>query len=128
MKLDISKNVDLEFNNAVDQITSELKKEGFGVITEIDLKEKFKEKLRVNYRNYKILGACNPEYAHKAIGVDDKIGLMLPCNILVQQHEDGHVEVSAINPLQSIGGMGDKELDKLATEVSQKLKSAVDRL
>lgn len=125
MNYNISKKVEGNFNDAIAKVTAELKKQGFGVITEIDLKEKFKEKLNVDFRNYKILGACNPALAYKAIQQEDKIGTMLPCNILVQEHENGEVEVAAINPLQSIGAIHNEHLQSLAEEVSGKLKDVI---
>ena len=128
MTYDISKTVTTSFNETVDRITSELQKEGFGIITEIDLRSKFKEKLGKDFRNYKILGACNPKLAFEAVQKESHIGVMLPCNVLVQEHDNGRVEVSAINPMQSIGIVGNPELNALATEVTAKLKSALDRI
>lgn len=125
MSYNISRKVEGSFNDTIDKVTQELKKEGFGIITEIDLKDKFKEKLDVDFRNYKILGACNPALAYKAIQQEDKIGIMLPCNILVQEHENGEVEVSAINPLESIGAVHNEQLQSLAEEVSSKLKGVI---
>ena len=118
MNYNISKKVEGTFEGTIKKVTEELKKEGFGIISEIDLKEKFKEKLNVNFRNYKILGACNPALALKAIEQEDKIGTMLPCNILVQEHENGEVEVSAINPLASIGAVNNESLQSIAEEVT----------
>lgn len=128
MSYDISKSVKTPFHETVNRVTSELQKEGFGIITEIDLKSKFSEKLGENFRNYKILGACNPKLAFEAVQKDSHIGVMLPCNVLVQEHEGGEVEVSAINPMQSIGVVGNPELNTLAEDVSNRLKSALDRL
>lgn len=128
MSYNISKKVEGSFDDTINKVTQELKKEGFGIITEIDLKDKFKEKLDVDFRNYKILGACNPALAYKAIQQEDKIGTMLPCNILVQEHENGEVEVSAINPLQSIGAVDNEKLQSLAEEVSGKLKEMINHL
>lgn len=128
MSYNISKKVEGAFNDIIAKVTEELKKEGFGIITEIDLKDKFKEKLNVDFRNYKILGACNPALAFKAIEQEDKIGTLLPCNILVQEHENGEVEVSAINPLSSIGAVQNEQLQLLAAEVSSKLKGVIENL
>lgn len=125
MSYNISKTVTGTFDDTIIKVTEELKKEGFGIISEIDLKEKFKKKLKVVFRNYKILGACNPALAYKAIQQEDKIGIMLPCNILVQEHENGEVEVSAINPLESIGAVHNEYLKSLAEEVSGKLKGVI---
>lgn len=128
MTYTIGKKVKKDFNEAVKTITEELKKEGFGVITEIDLKEKFKEKLQVDFGNYKILGACNPALAYKAIQIEPNIGVMLPCNVLIQEKANGDVEIAAINPLNSIGAIENKQLQSLAQEVSQKLQMVMDRL
>ncbi len=128
MNYNISKKVEGTFDDTINKVTEELKKEGFGIISEIDLKEKFKEKLNVNFRNYKILGACNPALALKAIEQEDKIGTMLPCNILVQEHENGEVEVSAINPLASIGAVNNESLQSIAEEVTSKLKVAIENI
>lgn len=128
MSYNISKKVEGSFDDTVNKVTEELKKEGFGIISEIDLKEKFKEKLNVDFRNYKILGACNPALAFKAIQQEDKIGTMLPCNILIQEHENGEVEVSAINPLASIGAVNNESLQSIAAEVTGKLKVAIENI
>lgn len=128
MNYNISKKVEGTFEGTIKKVTEELKKEGFGIISEIDLKEKFKEKLNVNFRNYKILGACNPALALKAIEQEDKIGTMLPCNILVQEHENGEVEVSAINPLASIGAVNNESLQSIAEEVTSKLKVVIENI
>lgn len=128
MNYDFSKTVSMSFGDTVDRVTSELQKEGFGIITEIDLKSKFSEKLGKDFRNYKILGACNPKLAFEAIQKESHIGVMLPCNVLVQEHESGEVEVSAINPMQSIGVVGNPELTLLAKDVTSKLKSALERI
>lgn len=124
----ITRTVKTNFQDTIDRLTSVLKDEGFGIITEIDLKSKFKEKLDKDFRNYKILGACNPKIAYEAIQKESRIGVMLPCNVLVQEHDDGKVEVSAINPMQSIGVIGNSEIDGMATQVSKKLKAALDRI
>ena len=128
MSYNISKKVEGSFDDTVNKVTEELKKEGFGIISEIDLKEKFKEKLNVDFRNYKILGACNPALAFKAIQQEDKIGTMLPCNILIQEHENGEVEVSAINPLASIGAVNNESLQSIAAEVTSKLRVAIENI
>lgn len=128
MQFDLSKTINGNFIEAIEQVTASLKTEGFGVITETDLKDKFKEKLDIDFRNYKILGACNPRLAYEAIQVEDKLGVMLPCNILVQEHTDGRIEVSAINPLASIGALENEKIKMLAQEVSEKLKRVIDNL
>lgn len=128
MNYTINKKVNTSFEQAVEDVTAELKKEGFGVITEIDLKEKFKDKLDVDFRKYTILGACNPALAYKAIQQEPSIGVMLPCNVLVQETENGAVEISAINPLSSIGATENSNLQSLAREVSDKLQAVIERM
>lgn len=128
MNYNISKKVEGGFNGIIHKISEELKKQGFGIITEIDLKDKFKEKLNIEFRNYTILGACNPALAYQAIQQEDKIGVMLPCNILVQEHQNGEVEVTAINPLVSMGAVQNDELEALASEVSNKLKRVIENI
>lgn len=128
MEFTFSKTLHLPFQQAIEKTTAALKEQGFGIISTIDLKEKFKEKLSLDFRNYTILGACNPAMAHKAIEMEDKIGVMLPCNVLVQEQEAGQVEVSAINPLQSIGGTDNGNLKIVATEVGDKLQQALQSL
>ena len=128
MNYSTNKKVEGTFDEVIKKVTEELKKEGFGVISEIDLKEKFKEKLNVDFRNYKILGACNPSLAFKAIEQEKNIGTMLPCNVLVQEHETGGVEVSAINPLESMTAVNNANLQAIAAEVSGKLNSVMERL
>jgi uncharacterized protein (DUF302 family) len=128
MSYNISKKVSGSFDEAIKKVTEELKKEGFGIISEIDLKDKFKEKLNVDFRRYTILGACNPSLAYKAIEQEDKIGTMLPCNILVQEHENGQVEISAINPMETMGAVNNEKLEALAAEVSGKLRGVIAHL
>lgn len=128
MNYTINKKVNKSFQQAVEDVSTELKKEGFGIITEIDLKEKFKEKLNIDFRQYKILGACNPALAYKAIQQEPGIEGMLPCNVLVQEKENGEVEIAAINPLSSIGAVENTQLQSLAKEVSDKLKAVVERV
>ena len=128
MDYTISKNIDRGFDEAVQAVTDALKEEGFGVITDVDLKDKLKEKLGIDFRNYKILGACNPAMAHKAIELEDRIGVMLPCNVLVQEKDGGKVEISAINPLSSIGATGNEQLQSVASEVSERLRAAVEKV
>ena len=128
MSYSTNKKVEGTFDEVTKKVTEELKKEGFGVISEIDLKEKFKEKLNVDFRNYKILGACNPSLAYKAIEQEKNIGTMLPCNVLIQELETGAVEVSAINPLESMSAVNNANLQAIAAEVSGKLNSVMERL
>jgi len=116
-----TKTVELSFEDAITKVTNELKKEGFGVLTEIDVKETLKKKLDVDFRKYRILGACNPPFAYQALQAEDKIGTMLPCNVIVQEHEDGRTEVSAINPLVSMQTVKNPKLDAVAQQVAEKL-------
>ncbi|OQP66574.1 hypothetical protein A3860_13925 [Niastella vici] len=125
MNYNISKKLQISFQEAINKVTDELKKEGFGIITEIDLKEKFKEKIGVDFRRYTILGACNPKLAYEAVQLEDKIGVMLPCNILVQEHENGGVEVSAINPMNAMDVVNNERLSLLANEIGQKLQKVI---
>lgn len=128
MNYTISKTLNKGFDDTVQALSAALKEEGFGVITEIDLKEKFKEKLNIDFRPYTILGACNPALAYEAIQLEPNIGVMLPCNILVQKKENGKVEVSAVNPLSSIGAVENDRLQSLAKTVSEKLQKVVKGL
>jgi uncharacterized protein (DUF302 family) len=114
------------FDETISAVTEALKKEGFGVLTHINMAEKLKEKLGVDFRKYVILGACNPPLAYKALQAEDKIGVMLPCNVIVQEKEPGHVEIAAIDPMASMAAVDNITLDGIASEVSRKLKKAVD--
>ncbi len=122
------KTLNMGFDEVTDRISEELNKEGFGILTEIDVKETLKKKLDVDFRNYRILGACNPPYAYKALQIEDKIGLMLPCNIIVQEVSGGGVEVAAIDPEASMQAIENKDLAEVAKEVKAKLKRVVDHL
>jgi uncharacterized protein (DUF302 family) len=116
------------FEEAIEKVTEELKKEGFGVLTEIDMKATLKKKIGVDFRNYKILGACNPQFAYKALLSEDKIGTLLPCNVIVQELDNGEVEVSAVDPITSMNVVENKEMESLAKEVELKLKRVVDNM
>lgn len=128
MSYHFSKKLDLSYDEAIARATEELKKEGFGILTEIDVKEALKKKLDVDFRKYKILGACNPSYAYKALQAEDKIGTMLPCNVIVQETDDGKVEVSAIDPKASMQAIDNPSLGDIANEVREKLKKVIDNL
>lgn len=128
MSYHISKTVDYNFDKAIERATEELKKEGFGVLTEIDVKETLKKKIDVDFRRYKILGACNPHFAYKALSAEDKIGTMLPCNVIVQEHENGKVEVSAVNPAASMMAVKNDDLGSIAEEVQAKLKRVIENI
>ena len=116
------------FDDAVAKTTAALKEERFGIITEIDVKETLKRKLDVDFRRYKILGACNPKLAHEALKLEDKVGTMLPCNVIVQELGSGQVEVAAIDPVASMQAIGNPELEKKAQTVRQKLQQVIERL
>jgi uncharacterized protein (DUF302 family) len=105
-----------------------LKKEGFGILTEIDVKETLKSKIDVDFKKYKILGACNPHFAYEALQSEDKIGVLLPCNVIVQEHENGAVEVSAVNPMASMSAVQNKNLGELASKVQLKLIMVINSL
>lgn len=123
-----SKEVTVSFEEAIEKVTEELSNEGFGVLTEIDVKETLKKKLDVDFKKYKILGACNPKFAHQALLKEDKIGTMLPCNVIVEEHEDGTVEVSAVNPLASMQAVSNEELHTIADRVNASLTSIIKGL
>jgi len=123
-----TRTLNLSFEKAIAGVTEELKKEGFGILTEIDVKETLKKKLDVDFRRYKILGACNPPFAYKALQAEDKIGTMLPCNVIVQEISDGQVEVTAIDPLASMQAVENPALREIAAEISSKLKKVIDRV
>ena len=119
---------DTSFDLAIEKVRDELKKEGFGVLTEIDLKTTLKKKLDVDFYNYKILGACNPHFAYKALQAEDKIGTMLPCNIIVQEKTPGTIEVSAVDPMASMSAVQNEALGALAIEVRTKLEKVIQQL
>jgi uncharacterized protein (DUF302 family) len=123
-----SKVVDLPFEKAIERATDELKKEGFGVLTEIDVKATLKKKLDVDFRKYRILGACNPRYAYEALKNERMIGAMLPCNVIVQETDDGKTEIAAIDPLASMQAVNNPTLGQVAVEVQEKLKKVVENI
>lgn len=116
------------FDEAIEKVTSELKKEGFGVLMEIDIKETLKKKLDVDFKKYKILGACNPGFAYQALQKEDKIGTMLPCNVIVQEHENGKVEVSAVDPMASMQAVENTELKKIAAQIRELLEKVIQKV
>jgi uncharacterized protein (DUF302 family) len=128
MRYYFSKTVNDDFNTAIEKVTEELKKEGFGILTQIDVQETLKKKLDVDFRKYKILGACNPHFAHQALLTEDKIGAMLPCNIIVQEHENGEVEVSAVDPVASMMAVKNESLGGIAMQVKEKLDRVIGNL
>lgn len=128
MSYHVSKTVDMRFDEAVSTVTEVLKKHGFGVLTEIDVQATLKKKLDVDYRPYRILGACNPQMAYQALQAEDKIGTMLPCNVIVQQREDGKVEVSAVDPVSSMQAIDNPKLASIAGQVRDMLRQVVDEV
>jgi uncharacterized protein (DUF302 family) len=123
-----SKTLNLSFDDAIARVTEELKKEGFGVLTDIDVRATMKKKLDVDFRNYRILGACNPPFAHQALLAEDKIGTMLPCNVIVQEHAAGVVEVAAIDPVASMAAVDNAQLGAVGMEVRARLQRVVESL
>ena len=125
MKYYIAKTVKGEFDTVVNRVIEALKAEGFGVLTEIDVKATMKKKLDLDFRDYRILGACNPPLAHQALTADDKIGTMLPCNVIVQNLGGGQIEVAAIDPAVSMEHVGNPTLQMIAEAVTGKLKRVI---
>jgi len=123
-----SKTIKASFEEAIDRATESLKKEGFGVLTEIRINEKLKEKLGVDFPRYTILGACNPAFAYKALQAENKIGTMLPCNVIVQELGKNEIEVAAVNPLESMKAIENPELGEVAHQVTEMLKRVIEGL
>lgn len=117
-----------DFDTTIEKVTQLLQKEGFGILTQIDIKETLKKKLDVDFKKYKILGACNPPFAYKALQSEDKIGTMLPCNIIVQELGPNKIEVAAINPMVSMQAVKNSQLEDVAQEVSGRLKHVIKQL
>ncbi|MEP4889678.1 MAG: DUF302 domain-containing protein [Aliiglaciecola sp.] len=128
MKYFTSKTTNRSYEQAIADVTELLKDEGFGVLTEIDVKETLKKKLDVDFKKYRILGACNPHFAHQALQAEDKIGVMLPCNVIVEEHEDGTVEVSAVDPVASMQAVDNDNLQPIAEQVRANLKKVIGKL
>ena len=116
------------FEEVIDETIAALKTEGFGLLTEIDIQKAFKEKIDVDFKKYRILGACNPHFAHKALLAEDKVGVFLPCNVIVEEHENGDIEVSAVDPIASMGAIKNDSLGCLAMEVQEKMKRVIEKL
>ena len=130
-----SKVIASSFDDAIVKVTEALKKEGFGVLTEIEVKATFKKKLDVDFRNYKILGACNPPNAYKAISAEENIGVLLPCNVVVQElacpagrKEEGKIQISAVNPIESMKVIGNNSIEEIAGDISSKLNRVLENL
>lgn len=118
--------IESTFKEAIIRIKAALQKEGFGIITEIDIRETFRKKLEEDFQPYTILGACNPAFAFKALGMENKIGTMLPCNVIVQETTPGTIEIAVVDPVVSMQAVANKSLEKMAEEVSSKLRQALD--
>lgn len=118
----------IPFEDVIQKVTEELSKEGFGVLTEIDVQATLKKKLDVGFKKYRILGACNPGFAYQALQAEDKIGVMLPCNVVVEENSPGIVEVSAVNPIASMQAIDNPSLVSIAGEVRDKLKKVIEAL
>jgi uncharacterized protein (DUF302 family) len=123
-----NKTVKGNFEEIIEKVSKELEKEGFGVLTDIDIKATFKKKLDVDFQNYRILGACNAPHAHKALTAEDKVGTMLPCNVIVQQLDDNSIEIAAVNPLASMQAIENSELKDIAEEITKKLKKVISNI
>jgi uncharacterized protein (DUF302 family) len=121
-----SKIITSGFDEAIIKVTESLKQEGFGVLTDIDVKATLKKKLDVDFRNYRILGACNPPFAYKALQAEDKIGLMLPCNVIVQEIAAGQIEIAAIDPVASMQAVRNPGLQEIAEQIKNKLRKVIE--
>lgn len=120
--------INADFESAQQKVTEALQKEGFGVLSEINVKATLKKKLDVDFREYKILGACNPPFAYKALSLEENIGVLMPCNVILQEKEAGKITVSAVNPMESMQAVENKELGAIALEISDKLNKVLDSL
>ncbi|WP_346855796.1 DUF302 domain-containing protein [uncultured Draconibacterium sp.] len=116
------------FDEVIELVTAELKAEGFGVLTEIDISNTFKNKLDVDFKKYKILGACNPKLAHKALSTEDKVGVFLPCNVVVEENDNGNIEVSAVDPVASMLAVENEALGVVISEVKEKLERVISKV
>lgn len=124
----ISKTVGVPFDQAIQKTTEALKSEGFGVLADLDIQATLKEKLGVEFRKYRILGACNPNYAYQALSAEEQIGLMLPCNVVVQENENGEVVVSAVDPVAAMQAVENEGLHEVAANVRDLLKKVIEKL
>lgn len=123
-----SKTKEAPFEKVIEEVTEKLKEEGFGILTEIDVKDTLRKKLDVDFRRYKILGACNPPFAYKALQAEDKIGTMLPCNVVVQEISEGIIEIVAVDPVASMQAVGNQEVRAVAEQVRSKLRKVIAEL
>ena len=127
MSYHFTKTVRMSFDDAIKKTVDELKKEGFGILTEIDVQDTLKKKLDVNFRRYKILGACNPSFAYQALQAEDKVGTMMPCNVILQEKPSG-IEISAVDPVASMQAIDNPSLAKITEQVRAKLRNVIDSL
>ena len=123
-----NKTVDYSFEKAIEKVTEELKEEGFGILTEIDVRATLKKKLDVDFKNYRILGACNPPFAYKALQVEDKIGIMLHCNVIIQELKEGKVEIAAVDPMASMQAVDSPLLNEIAGIIGKKLQIVIEKI
>ena len=128
MQYYFDKRIETSFDEAIEKVTEELKKEGFGILTDIDVQTTLKKKLDVSFRKYRILGACNPHFAYQALQKESRIGTMLPCSVIVQETEEGDIEVAAIDPLASMQAVQNPMLEDIAKQVQAKLRRVIDSL
>lgn len=129
MNYSINKKIsDKTFEQAIKWVAELLEAEGFGIISEINVKGALKEKINVDFRNYRILGACNPHFAHKALLAEDKIGVFLPCNVVVQEHESGEIEVSAMDPIAAMSAVENPSLGDFAKEILKKINNVMEQI
>lgn len=124
----IVKNVDTNFEQTEEKMRGLLKEQGFGILTEIDVQTTLKEKLDIEFRKYKILGACNPPFAYKALLTEDKIGLMLPCNVIIQEVDNSRTEVAAIDPVASMMAVENEKLNYIAIQIREKLQTVINKM
>lgn len=123
-----NKTINGTFEDIIEKVTKGLKEEGFGILTDIDITATLKKKLDVDFKKYRILGACNPPYAYKALLAEDKIGTMLPCNVIVQEIEAGIIEVAAVNPIASMQAVKNEKLNEVASEITAMLENVIEKL
>jgi len=128
LKYHFSRIIEASFDEALSRARQALQSEGFGVLTEIDVKETLKKKLGVDFRNYRVLGACNPPFAYQALQLEDKVGTMLPCNVILQERGEGKVEVSAVDPVASMQAIDNPALREVAEQVGVKLLKVIESL
>ena len=128
MEYYFSKTVGSNFEDSIIKVKESLKQKGFGVLTEIDVKDTLKKKIDVDFRKYIILGACNPQFAYKALQAENKIGVMLPCNVIVQELDSGDIEVTAVDPISSMQAVENKNLAPIAEQIREKLRSVIESL